>query len=791
MIRSEVTSVRHVSMAVLGLLATAVILGPSAAQTPLSGTDRLLEERPLDVVMVEGIDRFALRELEIAKRKRPSLWTLDYTSSDAYERSLHLFRDRFARLIGVVDNRVKANGIELIATTTTPSLVTENESYVVHAVRWPVLDGVTAEGLLLEPSKDPIARIVAIPDADWTPEMIAGIENCDTHFAADLAAMGCEVLVPTLINRDHQFSGNAAIDRQTNLTHREFVYRQAFELGRHVIGYEVQKVLAAVDQLELRNATADLPIAVVGVGEGGLLAFYSGAIDNRIDSTVVSGYIDQREKVWTEPIYRNVWGLLTEFGDAEIAGMIAPRSLIVEPTPEIPEVNRPPAAGRNIAAPGSIAKLDRDSVGTETQRVSRHWTKTKEWNEGEFVVIKRSETDSNHAPLDTDAVGKMVSWIVDSPLPSVTRPPSGPDRRVAFSADDRQRRQVKELVDFTQRLLRLSHRERDARFGAIDRSSLQAWVASAKPVRGQVYEELIGKLPVPSVDPKPRTRQVIETSEFTGYEVVLDVYPDVIAAGILLLPRDLEPDEKRPVVVCQHGLEGTPMDTIDGPESKGFRAYKSFAAELARRGFIVYAPQNPYRGQDAFRTLQRKSNPLARSLFSYIIPQHLVTLRWLSSLPNVDADRIGFYGLSYGGKTAVRVPPMLPPTKAEPGYCLSICSADFNEWVAKNASVDARFSYVWTGEYEIFEWNMGHVANYAELAMLMTPRPFMVERGHDDGVGIDEWVAWEYAKVRRHYNKLGIGDRTEIEFFNGPHTINGAGTYDFLHRHLNWPKDSQ
>ena len=33
----------------------------------------------------------------------------------------------------------------------------------------------------------------------------------------------------------------------------------------------------------------------------------------------------------------------------------------------------------------------------------------------------------------------------------------------------------------------------------------------------------------------------------------------------------------------------------------------------------------------------------------------------------------------------------------------------------------------WTGEYEIFEWNMGHVANYAELGILMTPRPFMLD----------------------------------------------------------------
>jgi hypothetical protein len=36
--------------------------------------------------------------------------------------------------------------------------------------------------------------------------------------------------------------------------------------------------------------------------------------------------------------------------------------------------------------------------------------------------------------------------------------------------------------------------------------------------------------------------------------------------------------------------------------------------------------------------------------------------------------------------------------------------------------------------------------------------------------------------------KLGFPDRTEIEFFNGPHSINGKGTFEFLRRHLRWPK---
>jgi hypothetical protein len=41
--------------------------------------------------------------------------------------------------------------------------------------------------------------------------------------------------------------------------------------------------------------------------------------------------------------------------------------------------------------------------------------------------------------------------------------------------------------------------------------------------------------------------------------------------------------------------------------------------------------------------------------------------------------------------------------------------------------------------------------------------------------------------VREFYDKMGIGDKTEIEFFNGPHTIHGVGTFKFLRNHLQWP----
>src|SRR5262249_49426941 len=164
------------------------------------------------------------------------------------------------------------------------------------------------------------------------------------------------------------------------------------------------------------------------------------------------------------------------------------------------------------------------------------------------------------------------------------------------------------------------------------------------------------------------------------------------------------------------------------------------------------------------------------------VPQHEQTVDWLASLDFVDPSRIAFYGLSYGGKTAMRVPAIVEK------YCLSICSADFNEWIWKNTSARSMYSYLHTGEYEMFEFDLGNTFNYAEMAGLIAPRPFMVERGHRDGVAPDEWVAYEYAKVRLLYADLKIPDRTTIEVFDGPHTIHGGRTFEFLPLHLRGPK---
>ena len=723
--------------------------------------------------MVAGIDRFLDAETARAATQREQFWRVDFSSREAYEKSVAPNRARLAKMLGVVDARVPNPEMELVATVSSSAKVAGTDTFTTYAVRWPVFDDVHGEGLLLRPTGRIIARVIAMPDADQTPETIAA------GYAGRLAGSGCEVIIPTLVDRADRFSGNPRVGRTTNQPHREWIYRQAYELGRHVIGYEVQKVLAAVDWCARQESR--MPVGVAGHGEGGLIALYSAALDLRVEATLVSGYFGPREELWREPIYRNVFGLLREFGDAEVARLIAPRRLIVE-VASAPEISGPPAPRPRFtgAAPGRIITPAADAVRVEVSRAQQL--------AGPFGARIECHLLSDIQPRGWEVLGRALHLVPAAAHdgPGASRPRQFLEAMTPAQVRERQRRQVDELQRFTQRRLALSAGVRDEFFWKklpVANATPAAWREAVQPFREQFWTGVIGRLPAGTLPPNPRTRKIAEQPTWTAYELVLDVRPDVFAWGYLLLPKDLQPGEKRPVVVVQHGLEGVPADTInEDTTTRAFAAYKAFGARLAERGFIVFAPHNPYRGEDRFRLLQRKANPLGLSLFSFIIAQHATILDWLATLPNVDPARIGFYGLSYGGKTAMRVPAVLDR------YALSICSGDFNEWIYKNTTTDWAGSYMFTKEWEMFEFNLGSTFNYAEMAALIAPRPFMVERGHNDGVGIDEWVAFEYAKVNRLYAKLKIPGRTRIEYFDGPHTIHGAGTFEFLHRHLQWPE---
>ena len=855
---------------------TEVVAMPEPARLP--GTDPLPVRADWAEAMVAGIGAYL--EAEIAR-------TIAGTVVGTGEVSAR--RADLARRIGVVDPRLPVPALELCASTASPALVARTPRYEVLAVRWPVLAGVEGEGLLLRPVGGvPMAHVVALPDADQPPEAWAGLArgwSADGQIARRLAEAGCQVVVPVLIDRDGRWAGGRP--------HREYLWRMAFEVGRHPIGYEVQKVLALVDFFTGAGAGAaaggegGAPVGLYGYGEGGLLALHAAALDPRISAATVSGYFRERGEVWREPIYRDIWGQLRHgLGDAGLASLVAPRGLVIEAVrgpegaesgareggplaadawgagdarvrAEVARARRafaalgaedrlvlvepsPTAPGQGAGTAGGVAALLRLlGVGTPSAGAAPALPVVAPAGgvaatgsaapgggapsaaggagagagrgtgdcRGKDLAAGRSDLTGTGAPAgvptsdgpfppdggpgahavahrpDPAGSGAMAGRCPGLPLPCPTAagsPDAGDrDRTAGTAAAARQFRQFRQLCDFTQGVLQRSGEARDTYWSAADHASPDAWVASCGRYRDRFHDEVIGRLPAPTLPAHPRSVLRYERPGWRGYDVTLDLWPGVFAQGILLLPRDLRAGERRPVVVCQHGLEGRARDVVEGPPDSPYRA---FAARLAERGFITYAPQNPYLGGEAFRVLQRKAHPLQYSLFSFITAQHARTLEWLGALPWVDRERIAFYGLSYGGKTAMRVPALLPD------YCLSICSADFNEWAVKCASEDRRFSYLFTPEYDMYEFDLAHTCNYAEMAGLIAPRPFMVERGHRDGVGLDEWVAYEYARVRRLYDELGIGARTAIDFFVGGHWIEGEGTFAFLERHLGDPR---
>ena len=721
--------------------------------------------------MVAGIDRFLLNRIAIANDARPSYWG----HPDSLAKNLTYLKQQ----LGLEPNRM------LAAPEVQWPPVRRANSFDLHAVSWPVLShpssptqaSLSGEGALWLPHQ-PIGSIAIFISHSGQVSSVDPAGENRKRSCELLAANGFSVLEIASVGHDQIAHRNAKLSR------REFLHRPAFELGRTVVGYEIQMIQSAIDWLSPLATTVNgerettvlsaLPkVILAGWGEGGRTALLAAVVEPRIELTVAVGYFGPRDNVWQEPIDRALFGVFNRYVDAEFVAAIAPRQVLIQTHP--------------------MFKVDQsgDGGGAPAQWQSPNIEAVRQ----EFARLEKLDGAKHTRLIEHDVSDVIKDWIgvesaTSEPANPVvyldTSPTDGNLPPVVLS--DHLDRQLAMIDLHTQSLLQeseyaramfmnLGHSGDDADLPncRLDTSSPAAYTQSIERFRQTFRDQVIGWYDDPLLAPAAKSKPSYKGNLWTGHDVVLDVFPNVFAYGVLLVPNDISPNEKRPVVVCQHGLEGRPQDTIQGDHY----AYHDFAAKLAELGYIVFAPQNPYTGRDTFRTLQRKSYPLGKTLFSVIGAQHLQILHWLKSIPMVDPERIAFYGLSYGGKSAMRLPALLPD------YCMSICSADFNDWVWKNASTRSKYSYVGTGEYEIFEFGLGKTFNYAEMAALIAPRPFMVERGHYDGVGPDDRVAKEFAKVRFLYAaRLKLADRCRIEWFDGPHTINGQGTFEFLKKYL-------
>ncbi len=627
---------------------------------PLQGTQPLTGTNDLAAEMVDGISRYLQRETESVAGNRVALPSVS-------DRTVEEYRGRLKRMLGVVDARETAL-LRVISHVPVDSPlqngpVAKSPGFSAYAVAWNAVRGVGAEGYLLIPDGVVRADVIAIPDCEMSPEQWCGLTpglDPQEQLGRRLAQWGFRVLVPALISRDTRLGGNPGV-RLNGHSQRETLWRAAYEMGRTPGAYELQQILAAVDWFgsspthsasptPVGNPSEPprRPIGVVGYGEGGRLALLAAALDLRVSAAFVSGYFGPRDRLWEEPIDRNVFGQLREFGDAEIAALVAPRPLWLEAA-RYPEAVLTDAKG---GAPGRLWRPDSAEIQREFDRrpeLARHGA----------VLALGTPSGLFGKALEPFAAG-LAGEIRASVSPSETQVNvSLPD------LSERQLRQYRQVLEDTQVLMREGEFARREFWKKADFRSLAGFTNSASWYRDYFRSNVIGIIPKASLPPSVRSRFLGESRGVRRFEVVLDVHPDVFAYGILCVPATIRPGERRPVVVCQHGLEGRPTDVSDPAVESPY--YHQYGLRLAERGFVTFAPQNPYIGKTRFRQVLRQAQPLGLTLWSFIVRQHEVITDWLSGLEFVDPARIGFYGLSYGGKTAMRVPACVDR------YCLSIC----------------------------------------------------------------------------------------------------------------------
>lgn len=242
--------------------------------------------------MVSGIHQYLLRQYEpsaLQARRGLRITSAGGTADAA--------RAELRQVLGIVPseqprNPVVAATADIAGDGTVAMTTMAGGAISATGVSWPAFTvaGATdctahGEGIWLRPTTRPVtSRVIVIPDADHSPERASEPGG----YALRLAEAGHEVLVVCLIDRGDTFSGSDAAQSTahefgpvyTNQPHREWLHRSAFEMGRTLIGYEVSKVLAAVEALSATPVTGSpaLPIGVFGYGEGGMLALHVSAL---------------------------------------------------------------------------------------------------------------------------------------------------------------------------------------------------------------------------------------------------------------------------------------------------------------------------------------------------------------------------------------------------------------------------------------------------------------------------------------------------------------------------------
>ena len=176
--------------------------------------------------------------------------------------------------------------------------------------------------------------------------------------------------------------------------------------------------------------------------------------------------------------------------------------------------------------------------------------------------------------------------------------------------------------------------------------------AAWKKKRQQILDGMqlaMGKLPERNNLPPFNVRILdsIREDNHTRYEISFTVAENEDLTALLYIPDQKGKVEKLPAMLVLHGTDVLGKHAVSGKNSKPNRAY---AIELARRGYVVIAPDYPsFGGSEKYNfETDRYESGTMKAIFN-----HMRSVDLLQSRKDVDPERIGVLGHSLGGHNAM------------------------------------------------------------------------------------------------------------------------------------------
>jgi dienelactone hydrolase len=335
--------------------------------------------------------------------------------------------------------------------------------------------------------------------------------------------------------------------------------------------------------------------------------------------------------------------------------------------------------------------------------------------------------------------------------------------------------------------------------------SVWAWIQSEEPrlsFRGKTMDEykawhrefksrlleFLGKTPE-RVSLNPEVVESVDMGTYVREKVVYDSEKYVSVPTYILVPKDAG-SKKRPGILVAHGHGRGKADVCGVIESQ--EEYDQliaplnydYALQFVKRGYMVIAPDWRGFGERASPGEWVRSNRdpcnvnymacgyLGYNLLNLQIWDGMRTLDYLQSRKEVDKDRIGCAGLSFGGTMTTYLAALDERVKVAciSGY-LSTIRGDAMGMRGKGNFCGSQYMP-----------GLLTIGDVPDVAGLIAPKPLMIEMGEKDTCFIIEDARNAYSHLERIYAAAGASEHLDCDVHPGGHAWSGAKAFDWFKR---------